>query len=53
MAAALESATSRPRRLWGAAAADVQVGNRADLLILDASPFDDENALRSVRLLGG
>jgi len=53
MAAALESATSRPRRLWGASTADVQVGNRADLLILDASPFDDENALRSVRLLGG
>lgn len=46
MAAALETATSRPRRLWGAPSADVKPGGDADLVLLAASPFDDRNALR-------
>lgn len=46
MAAALEAATSRPRRLWGAPPADLKPGGKADLVLLDASPFDDRNALR-------
>lgn len=47
MAAALESATSRPRRLWDAESADLKPGSKADMLLLSASPFEDRNALRA------
>ena len=46
MAAALEAATSRPRRLWDARSADLKPGGDADLVLLAASPFDDRSALR-------
>jgi imidazolonepropionase-like amidohydrolase len=50
MAAALESATSRPRRLWSAPSADLKPGGNADLVLLAASPFVDKNALRSASI---
>ena len=51
MAAALEAATSRPRRLWGAPSADLKPGGNADLVLLAASPFDDRNALRGTSVI--
>jgi hypothetical protein len=47
----LESGTSRPRRLWNCASADVRTGNRANLIALDGSPFDELESLRRVRWL--
>jgi len=46
MTAALTSATSRPRRLWGVAGGRIAVGETADLVGLAASPFDEAAALR-------
>lgn len=46
MAAALEAATARPRRLWGLAAADIKPGCAAELILMDASPFEASDALR-------
>ncbi len=46
MAEVLISATSRPRHLWGMASADVAVGNQADLVLLNGSPFENAEALR-------
>lgn len=46
MTAALQSATSRPRRLWNAAPAGVVRGHRAELVALERSPFEDSSALR-------
>jgi len=37
----LASATSLPRRLWKCPSADIAPGNQANLLLLEASPFDD------------
>lgn len=37
----LAAATSLPRRLWGCPSADIAVGNRADLILLERSPFED------------
>lgn len=51
MDAVLRSATSRPRRLWGAPSADIAPGRRADLVALGGSPFADPQALHDVRLL--
>jgi imidazolonepropionase-like amidohydrolase len=47
MAAALETATARPRRLWNAPGGDLRAGARADLVVLEASPFDFPAALRN------
>lgn len=45
MTAALTSATSRPRRLWGLEPATIAVGQPASLIALARSPFDDAAAL--------
>ncbi len=45
---ALQAASSRPRRLWGAEPADIRKGARVDLLALDGDPFVDPDALRRV-----
>jgi len=42
----LRTATSRPRRLWGAEPADIRKGNRVNLAQFDADPFDDPRNLR-------
>lgn len=42
----LASATSVPRRLWDCPSADIAVGNPANLLLLEGSPFDDLENLR-------
>jgi len=47
----LASATSVPRRLWGCPPANIAVGQRANLVALDASPIEDPTALRGVRLV--
>ena len=49
MEAVLKSATSRPRRLWGMPAATIARGQRADMILLDRSPFTTAEALRTVR----
>ncbi len=49
MEAVLASATSRPRRLWGAPSANIAAGNQLDLIVLEGVPFDDREALRRVR----
>ena len=46
MAAALEAATARPRRLWGVASTAIAAGERGDLICFDASPFDAPDVLR-------
>lgn len=46
LAAALESATSRPRRLWGAGGGYVRPGAPADLVRFARSPFEDVSVLR-------
>jgi imidazolonepropionase-like amidohydrolase len=51
MAAVLRAATTRPRALWGMAPARIAPGHGADLILLDASPFDDPGALRAVRFV--
>jgi len=45
----LAAATSVPRRLWGCESADIAVGNVADLILLDRSPFQDAAAHWLVR----
>jgi len=45
----LASATSLPRRLWKCESADVKAGARANLILLDGSPFQDFANLRRVR----
>jgi imidazolonepropionase-like amidohydrolase len=51
MPAVLRAATSRPRALWDMEPARIARGDRADLILLDRSPFDDPGALREVHLL--
>jgi imidazolonepropionase-like amidohydrolase len=46
MEAVLRSATSRPRALWGAPSANIEAGNRADLVAYARSPLSDAQALR-------
>lgn len=45
----LAAATSVPRRLWGCQRADLTIGNYADVVLLEGSPFEDPAALRQVR----
>jgi imidazolonepropionase-like amidohydrolase len=45
----LASATSVPRRRWGCPPADLLPGHRADLIMLEGSPFDNISNLRAVR----
>jgi imidazolonepropionase-like amidohydrolase len=50
----LASATSLPRRLWGCAPSDIQRGARADLVVLEGSPFESlANLHRVCRVLHG
>lgn len=51
MAQVLKSATSRPRRLWGCKSSNITENNQADFVILGASPFEDKDALRDVRMV--
>jgi imidazolonepropionase-like amidohydrolase len=53
MAAVLAAATATPRRLWGAAPADIVAGGRADMLALAGSPFEDAGFLRQPRAIIG
>lgn len=60
LAAVLESATSRPRRLWNAGEPLLRPGAPADLVLLAGDPFQDERQLFTVvaayrggRKLGG
>ena len=46
MAAALEAATSRPRRLWGLGSGRLAAGEDADMIALAGSPFVDAGNLR-------
>lgn len=48
MAQVLQAATTVPRRLWGAQPADIRVGNRVDLAVMDADPFAGRDALLRV-----
>lgn len=41
----LRTATSLPRRLWGAEPADIRRGQRANLALFDADPFRDRSHL--------
>ena len=49
----LASATSVPRRLWGCESADIAPGRRANLIVLESSPFRELAALRRVRQIVG
>jgi len=49
MTAILRAATTLPRALWGMSPARIAPGNYADLILLNASPFDHPAALRAVR----
>jgi len=49
MEEALRSATSRPRKLWGAPSADIRKGGRADMIVLAGDPFIDSEYLRHVQ----
>ena len=49
MAAVLRSATSRPRALWDLPSANIAPGNRADIVLLEGSPFDAPPALRRAK----
>ncbi len=48
----LAAATSVPRRLWGCHTVDLQPGSRADLIVLEGSPFQKLEHLRRVRRIG-
>jgi imidazolonepropionase-like amidohydrolase len=45
----LASATSIPRHLWGCESANIAPGHRANLVVLERSPFENLNALREVK----
>jgi len=47
----LESATSRPRRMWNCHLANIEAHNPADFVVLGTSPFEDAQALRDVRMV--
>jgi len=44
----LHGATSLPRKTWNCQNADIAEGNKADLLLLNGSPFDDPANLREL-----
>jgi len=48
VAANLASATSVPRRLWGCASANIQVGNRIDMIAVTGSPREKLDHVRNV-----
>lgn len=48
LAAVLESATSRPRRLWGVDEGVLRAGAPADLVLLSGDPFQDRRRLLEV-----
>jgi imidazolonepropionase-like amidohydrolase len=48
VAAVIRSATGEPRRHWGMPGYGLSIGQKADLLLLEASPFGDLRALRKV-----
>jgi imidazolonepropionase-like amidohydrolase len=48
LAAVIRSATGEPRKHWGMPAAALAAGQKADLVLLEASPFRDMRALRKV-----
>lgn len=48
MDAVLRSATSLPRKRWGAETARLEVGQMADFIVLEGSPFEDPRHLRTV-----
>ena len=47
----LASATSVPRHLWGCQSADIVSGTRANLIVLEGSPFQDIENLRRIRVI--
>ena len=49
MAELLCAATTRPRRLWGAAPGDIAAGAPVDIATFERSPFDDPQALEQVQ----
>lgn len=51
LGAVLAAASSVPRRLWGAEPNSIAKGNRAELVALAASPFDDPAALHHARVV--
>ncbi|MDD2736231.1 MAG: amidohydrolase family protein [Desulfuromonadaceae bacterium] len=53
MDAVLRSATSLPRKRWGAEAAMLEVGQRADFISLEGSPFKDARYLHNVEAVFG
>jgi imidazolonepropionase-like amidohydrolase len=48
VAAVIRSATAEPRRHWGMPAMAFGVGQKADLVLLEMSPFRDLGALRKI-----
>ncbi|MHB8353100.1 MAG: hypothetical protein ACYDCF_01510, partial [Burkholderiales bacterium] len=48
MKQALQAASTCPRRLWDADPADISIGHRANLIVMDADPFTDRHALLRV-----
>lgn len=44
----LNAATAKPRLIWAEEDTRIRVGNKADIICLEASPFSDINALKHV-----
>lgn len=51
MVTVLTSATSMPRTKWGAESADILIGNAANLVGFDGSPFKSPTSLRKPRFV--
>jgi len=51
MASVLASATSVPRKRWSERSANIQVGNDANFVALQASPFEQAESLRHVEFV--
>ncbi len=49
MGSTLQSATSRPRRLWGTDSAELVKGDPMDYVVLEGSPFKDPKYLRMIK----
>lgn len=47
----LKSVTSRPRKLWGSAPANIVENSSADFVVLGSSPFERADALRDVQMV--
>lgn len=48
LASVIRSATAEPRKHWGLPVSSLGLGQKADLVLLAASPFQDPRALRKV-----